>query len=286
MQNKKIIQKINGELEEIKAEKQKDDLLDLLSNYEGRDEVITSQQALENLSEERKNPSVKFMSGIPTLDSLLDGFRPGDLIVISAPTKMGKTTLGQTLTHNFSQKEIPCLWFSYELRQRDFLEKFGEPIPHFVLPKNLTDNSLLWIEKRVIEGIAKYGTKIVFIDHLHYLLEMETIKQKAGISLIIGALMRELKKMAINWNISIFLIAHTTKLRYDQPPELSDIRDSSFISQEADTVLMMWRLREKGSDIFTNEARLVVQANRRNGQTGGLNLIFKDNKFYEKSLSQ
>lgn len=285
MQTKEIIKKIDGELEEVQAQKEKHQLLEEFKSYEGKDEVISSQQALEAIAEERKNPPIKFMSGIPTLDSLLDGFREGDLVVISAPTKMGKTTLGQTLTHNLSRNNVPCLWFSYELKQRDFLEKFGEPIPLFTLPKNLTDNSLLWIEQRIIESIAKYRTKIVLIDHLHYLLQMETIKNKTGISLMIGALMRELKKMAISWNVCIFLIAHTTKLRYDTPPELSDIRDSSFISQEADTVLMMWRLREKGTDTFTNEARLVVQANRRNGQTGGVNLIFKDNRFYEKDNS-
>lgn len=283
MPKNEIKQKIEEKLEEIEVQEEKDRLLNLLLNYEGKDEVITSQKALENIAEERKNPPTRFMSSIPTLDSLLDGFREGDLVIISAPTKMGKTTLAQTLTHNFSQKDIPCLWFSYELRQRDFLEKFGEPIPYFLLPKNLIDSSLSWIEKKIIEGIAKYGTKIVFIDHLHFLVDMSAFSQRGNTSLLIGGIMRELKKIALKWNICIFLIAHTTKLRYDQAPELSDIRDSSFIAQESDTTLMMWRLKDKESGGFSNEARLVVQANRRNGQTGGMNLIFKDNKFYEKT---
>jgi len=283
---KETLKKIDNELEKVEGEKEKSDLLNLFLNYEGRDEVISSEEALKELAEERKNPPTKLMSDIPTLDSLLDGFREGDLVVISAPTKMGKTTLAMSLTHNFSKQEIPCLWFSYELRQRDFLEKFGEPIPYFLLPKNLINNTLEWLEKRIIESIAKFGTKVVFIDHLHFIVDLEVIKQRAGISLLIGGIMRELKKIALKWNICIFLIAHTTKLSYDQAPQLSDIRDSSFISQEADSVLMIWRLKAKGTDQFTNEARLVVQANRRNGNTGGINLVFNEGRFYEKSNYQ
>ena len=286
MQNEQIIKKIEGEEENLQEEQEKISLLETFQKYEGKDEIITSKEALVNLEEERKNPPTKFMAGIPTLDSLLDGFREGDLIIISAPTKMGKTTLAQTLTHNLSQKDIPCLWFSWEMRQREFLEKFGEPIPYFVLPKSLTNSSIDWVETRIIESIAKYGTKIVFLDHLHYIVDLQTISQKAGISLLIGGIVRELKRMALKWNICIFLIAHTTKLKYVDEPELSDIRDSSFISQEADTVLMMWRLKKEGNYEFTNEARLAVRANRRNGRTGSMNLILKDNKFYEKDNYQ
>jgi len=285
MQTKKLKEKIENEIEKVEAQQETDSLLDTFLSYEGKDEVITSKEALEELREEMRKPPIKMMSGLPTLDKILDGFRVGDLVVLSAPTKMGKTTFAQSLTHNFAQKDIPSLWFSYELRQQDFLAKFGEPIPYFTLPKNLTNTSLGWIEKRIVESIAKYGTKVVFIDHLHYLIGLESISQRAGISLLIGGLMRELKKICIKWNLCLFLIAHTTKLKYDQPPELSDIRDSSFISQEADTVLLMWRLKEKKSNIFTNEARLIVGANRRNGQSGGVNLIFKDNRFYEKDNS-
>lgn len=276
-----LLKKVEETQEKILTEGEKLKELESLQDYTGKDEVITSEQALKILEEERKNPPLKFFSGLPSLDRILDGFREGDLVVISAPTKMGKTTLAQTFTHEFAQRNIPCLWFSWELRQKDFLEKFGEPIPYFTLPKNLIGNSVEWIEKKIIESIAKYGTKIVFLDHLHYIVDLKTISQRAGISLLIGGIMRELKRIAIKWNICIFLIAHTTKTRYDIAPELSDIRDSSFISQEADTVLMMWRLRNKKTNGFTNEARLVVKANRRNGQTGGLNLIFKDNRFYE-----
>jgi len=286
MQIKEELKKLNEEEETLKEQQQKEELLETFLDYDGKDKVITSQEALKDIEEERKHPPKRFFSGISQLDKMLDGFREGDLIVISAPTKMGKTSLAQTFTHEFAKKDINSLWFSYELQVREFLEKFGEPIPSFVLPKRLTDNSLDWLEQRIIESIAKYGIKVVFIDHLHFLLNLYELQGRSGISLLIGGMMRELKKIAIKWNICIFIICHTTKISYDISPQLSDIRDSSFISQEADTVLMLWRLREKGSEGFTNEAKLMVRANRRTGQTGGINLVFNNNRFYEKDYHQ
>ena len=288
MQIKDVKKNIENNLEELKIKEERSTLLETLRDYEGRDEVISSEQALEMISEERKKPTLKIMSKMPTFDKLVDGFRQGDLVVISAPTKQGKTTLAQSFTSSFSEQGISSLWFSYELRQMDFLEKFGEPICQFSLPKNLSGNSIDWIEQRIMESIAKFGTKVVFIDHLHYILNFSDIKNRSGISLLIGAIMRELKRIANKWDITIFLIAHTTKISYDSQPELSDIRDSSFISQEADMVLMLWRLKDKTTDGFSNESRLVVKANRRTGQTGGVNLIFdpKKQKLYEKTNFQ
>jgi replicative DNA helicase len=97
-------------------------------------------------------------------------------------------------------------------------------------------------------------------------------------SLIIGGIMRELKKIALYRGITIVLIAHTAKIKFEAEPSLSDIRDSSFISQEADTVLMIWRNR---SALKPNQAVLAVLANRRTGQNGTIDLLLKDKKFIE-----
>jgi replicative DNA helicase len=76
------------------------------------------------------------------------------------------------------------------------------------------------------------------------------------------------------------LIAHTTKVKFDAEPDLSAIRDSSFISQEADTVLMIWRKRKLE---MSNEATLAVLANRRTGHNGIINLLLKDGRFQEST---
>ena len=269
--------KINKTEEESKKLK----TLEVFQSYEGKDKIITSEEAWDNLEEERKKPAQKLFTKIPTLDKMIDGFRQGDLVVVSGPTKNGKSSICQTFTHNLAKQEISCLWFSYEMCQMEFLEKFGEPMPFFTLPQNLSGNSLEWIEQRIIESISKYGTKIVFIDHLHFLIDMSFVGQKGNVSLLIGSIMRKLKQIAIAWNITIVLVAHTTKLHLERDPELVDIRDSSFISQEADTVLMIRRSKSEETGRYENKSTLSVLANRRNGRVGNVKLQLDNNKFTE-----
>lgn len=269
---------LNQKDRELAKQEEKLKVLKTMAEYDGRDKVITAEQAKKLLEEEERQ---LYKSSIPTLDNLLEGFETGDLVVISAPTKHGKTSLCQTLTQNFEDDDVKTLWFSYELQRRSFLNNFGEDIPNFTLPQELSDSSTEWLEQRIVEAKAKYGVKIVFIDHLHYLLSLD---QAAGtnVSLLIGGIMRELKKLAVKWDVVIFLIAHMKKTSFDgEEIKMSDVRDSSFISQESDVTLLMRRLKDAEMENFTNKTKLKVAANRRTGKTGIVPLIYHDNKFHE-----
>ena len=258
----------------------------VLRNYHGEDEVISFAKYRDILEKERRENKSEIQSKIPTLDKIITGFRGGELVVVSGPTSQGKTSFCQTLTRNFSNQNANSLWFSYEVGGEDFLSKFGDDLPVGFVPKNLVDNKLIWIERKVVEAIVKYRTKVVFIDHLHYLIDMAKIRNS---SLEIGAIVRELKKMAVKYNITIFLIAHTAKIKFDEKIGIEDIRDTSFIGQESDYVLMIWREREEQSKIdmrqngvrYTNNAILSVEKNRRSGKLGIVKLNYKNNTFYE-----
>lgn len=268
--------------QELTELEQEDERLFEAARYSGADEVISSYQAKKEIEEQRRNSAFEAQTTIPKLDSLIGGFREGNLVVVSAPTKQGKTTLCQTFTTAFEKQNISCLWFSYEVPMAEFLEKFPT-LPVFYVPRKLKDNTLEWIEAKIIEGIAKHRTKIVFIDHLHYLISMGFLAKSGNMSLLIGGIMRELKKLAVKYGIVIFVIAHTKKTRNDARLELDDIRDSSFIAQEADIVLMLWRKRKQTEhgEIFIDESVLSVAANRRTGKTGYVPLLYSNNQFAE-----
>lgn len=285
MQIKQLESKLEQIEKELKEAEWEEGFERALREYRGEDEVI-SFQSYKKLLEARQEPIWRAKTNLPTLDDLVGGFRGGNLIVVTAPTGQGKTTFCQTLTRNFADNEVKCLWFSYEVPPKEFLEKYGENLPIAYLPKALISKTLIWIERKIVEAIAKYQTKVVFIDHLHYLLDLSKIKNA---SLEIGGIMRELKLMALKYNIAIFVVAHMTKTRFEDKVGLEDIRDSSFISQEADYVIVLWRnatkqskrdLREKGI-IYTNEAVVLVEKNRRTGRTGSLRLILENNLFRE-----
>jgi replicative DNA helicase len=70
----------------------------------------------------------------------------------------------------------------------------------------------------------------------------------------------------------------------DTQPTLEDLRGSSSIAQEADTVLLLWResKRKKGEVVITNNVNVSVQANRRTGKTGNVKMIFENGHFLEQ----
>ena len=250
--------------------------------YKGEDRVILAEELLKEVSTGTK---VSFNSGFRGLDDIVGGFRRGQLVVISAATGQGKTSLAQALTEKFLLEGHKSLWFSYEVGIEEFMEKMPEGGKMFYVPRVLRQGILNWVENRIKESIAKYGTRIVFIDHLHYLLEMQKMAEAKSLSLLIGMMLRDLKRLCIDQNITIFLISHMKKIDLAEKPELSDLRDSSFVAQESDLVIMMWRIRKqglfKGEWEETNEARVSVKKNRRTGKLGTISLFYENGKFSE-----
>jgi RecA-family ATPase len=108
-----------------------------------------------------------------------------------------------------------------------------------------------------MESFAKYNTRVVFIDHLHYLFD---IQKSRNPSLDIGAIIRRLKGIAVNNEFVIFLLCHTSKAK-DENESYESIRDSSFVAQESDCVIMVKRTPEEGD----NYARARVEFHRRTG---------------------
>ncbi len=228
-----------------------------LKAYNGEDQIVTSHELRLFLNREKSAEYVNVKSKIPSLDKAVDGFRDGELITISGPTKNGKTLLAQTLTVNFAKQTVFPLWFSFEVPARQFLAQFPE-LPLIYMPRKLKPRAMDWFEDRVFESFAKYGTRVIFIDHLHYLVDLA---RQAQMSIEIGTIIRRLKTLAVQGNFVIFLLCHTKKGSSEGPLSFESLRDSSFIAQESDTVIMVKRTPEFGE----NAARARVEFHRRTG---------------------
>lgn len=224
-----------------------------LANYDGEDRVISSFEMADRLSGQTHLFHVN--SQIPRLDKLIDGFVPGELIMLSGLTKNGKTLLAQTLTHNFYNQDILSLWFTYELPPKQFLACFPST-PHTYMPLILKAGNWQWIEDRIIESFLKYHTRVVFIDHLHFVVD---IARQGNFSLEIGTIIRRLKLLAVRENLIMFVMAHTKKKA--EGDHFGEIRDSSFAEQESDVTLMVRRF----PDIGPNVACVRVNQSRRTG---------------------
>ncbi len=224
-----------------------------LVNYSGPGRIITSWEKLDQLHAEKKfEPTIALQTKIPGLDEHIRDCRGGQLIVPSGDEGEGKTLLARTLTNNFSEQEARCLWFSYEERPDEFLSKFGDSVPYFLLPAELEMNTITWISERVKEAKLKHGTiHAIFIDHLHYLTdEVET----GNLSNDLGRICRKLKLLAVNENLIVVLIVHTNRSEASEEPTIRSLRDSGMIGKEADTVIFIWRL-DGGDDAVLKVAK-------------------------------
>lgn len=117
-----------------------------IKNYDGEDRIISSFDMVKIV--ETGSTDVTFMSGLPQLDRLIEGFEGGELVVISGKTGCGKTLMAQTLTKNLCKQRLYPLWFSYEMTARQFLNRFHK-VPLFYMPMVLKERALDWIDSKV-----------------------------------------------------------------------------------------------------------------------------------------
>lgn len=254
-------------------------LKEIALKYNGEDKVISFQEIGEKIKNQKEEQ--KIMSGWTGLDDLLKGFRPQQLIVVSALTKSGKTSFLMDLTTRL--KDYSPLWFPFEESAEELMRKFierNEEVPHGFTPENIIGSTMEWIESKIVEGIAKYNSQIVFIDQLDFIVPMNGDNH----ALMVGKTMRDLKAIAKKWNIVIFLICHLSKAKMDTQPTLEDLKGSSSIGQEADTVILLWRetKREQGELVISNNVNVSVQANRRVGKTGNIKMVYNNGHFTEE----
>jgi len=277
-----IIKKIDEERKRAETEVSSQEgllrLQEVAKNYDGEYKLIWSDELLtEILSRPKKSVH---QTGIPEFDEIIGGFREQQVITVSAHSKHGKTSFGVFLLERMAT--LNPVMIPLEQSNEEIVEQRNEngySIPRFLSPARLSAKVTTdWIEQRVIEGIAKYNTKFVLIDHLGYIDSYGTDGKfhRENLAFRIGEVMRELKNIAKRWNVVIVLLCHISQKDESNPPTLEDIKNSSDILQESDMVVMLWRknAQKKKVRIYENKTLVSVMANRRTGRNGNIGLAF------------
>ena len=199
-------------------------------------------------------------TGFADLDKIVKtGFMPGELIVLSAPPKIGKSTLAlQICTYNAYQ-DIPSLFFSLEMRMSKIIQKIvqcctrQEDITTIEMDKarRVLNDKPLYLgfchTKPTLDGIMqtlrasikRYGLKLVIFDHLHFLTRSIS-NQSQEISLSVQGF----KFLAEELETPIILIAQPRKIQADAVMNAMDLKDSSSIYSDCDHLILMHRARK------------------------------------------
>ena len=266
-------------------------------------------------TEAHAEPILHARSGFNKLDEFLGGFQRSDLIVIAGRPSMGKTSLALSIARNAAVEQGACVaLFS--------LEMACEPLVTRLLSNesNIDSRRVRFglynenEEKRIMEAIGRLSEAPIYIDDTPILRVVEVrskarrLYQERGINLIIvdhlglmhadiktenrvqeiSYISRSLKAIARELDVPLLAVSQLSRApewRASHRPQLSDLRDSGSIEQDADVVIFIyrddyyyptregWEKDHPGVDYPQGIANIMV-AKHRNGPTGEIDLHF------------
>jgi len=257
------------------------------------------------------------LSGVPSgyarLDRMTSGWQPSDLIIIAARPSMGKTAFVLSMTRNMAvEHKRPVAFFSLEMASIQLVNRLivaetelpSERIRNGRLErweweqldykiKNLVE-APIYIDDTpaisVFELRAKcrrlknlYDVEIIIIDYLQ--LMTGPPETKGNREQEVSSISRSLKSIAKELNVPIIALSQLNRSvetrSGSKRPQLSDLRESGAIEQDADLVLFIHRPEKYGMDVDEegNSVRglaEIIVAKHRNGAVGDINLKFRD----------
>ena len=241
------------------------------------------------------------LTGIKELDRLSGGFFPGELTIIAARPGMGKTEIALCCAEFASLNERKAHFVTLEMTSKQLARRLmssrsGVPTGKIrrvdlgeVEIKALKDAAeflqkakLSISSHRTISGLwqfvrraaAKKEIDILFVDYAQ-LMQDDDAKKGANREQEISAISRTLKRISTEFNIPVVLLAQLSReveKRADKMPQLSDLRESGSLEQDADNVYFLVRLDTYGIFEYTETYDNVLPAG--NYPTAGTMLVY------------
>ncbi len=268
-----------------------------------RDFIKTTFEAIEKLALSKDT-----ITGVPTgfvdLDRLTSGFQKSDLIILAARPSMGKTSFALNIARTAAQATAePVAIFSLEMSKEQLVKRliFAEARIESGLVTRGQLRDADW--GKLTTAWADLHKLPLFIDDASFLTPLELrakcrrLKAEHGLGLVvvdylqlmgsggrvenrqqeISSISRSLKGLAKELEVPVLALSQLSRApeaRTDRRPQLSDLRESGAIEQDADVVMFIYRESVyKPSEENRGAAELII-AKQRNGPTDTVNLVF------------
>ena len=271
-----------------------------------RDVVKDSFKAIEELYEKKQ-----LITGVPTgykeLDKLTCGLQKSDLIIIAGRPSMGKTAFALNIAeHAAINSGIVCAIFSLEMSKEQLVQRMlcsraevdasklrGGFLSEGDWPKltraaGLISEAPIFIDDtpaiNILELRSKarrlqknFGLDLLIVDYLQLMRGIGRIESRER---EISEISRSLKALAKELRIPVVALSQLNRgveARQDKRPQLSDLRESGAIEQDADVIAFIYR-----DEIYNKEspdagkAEIIIRK-QRNGPTGDIVLAFRGN---------
>ncbi|MCD6422174.1 replicative DNA helicase [bacterium] len=271
------------------------------------DALAETYERLERLHEEKSGGVRGVPTGFPELDNILSGFQPSDLIILAARPAMGKTSFALNIALNVALKaEIPVGIFSLEMSKDQLIERLlcmdaqidswkmrtgklsdedfsrlGESMgrlseaPIYIEDTPNLTVSELRAKARRLQAEHKIGFLIV--DYLQLMQGERGTSSDANRVQEISEISRGLKALARELNVPVLALSQLSRAveqRHPQIPQLSDLRESGSLEQDADVVMFIYREDYYDKDTDRKNIADILIRKHRHGPTGEVELYF------------
>ena len=300
-----VLNEAESKIFELSENRSKEDSLKKIDIY-----VKETLTKLEDLSK-KTGDLIGISSGFKAIDGVTQGLKPEELIVIAGRPSMGKTSLAMNIAENVAKEEDGCvLVFSLEMSSQSLTSRMigsmaGISQQSIMLGRNLTDRQ--W--EKIVEKSKRLGDMNIFIDDTPNINPMEIraksrrlakqFRKEGGVKLIVidyiqlmqmpgrndnrvnelSDISRALKHLAKEVKAPVIVLSQLNRSVEQRPnkrPQMSDLRDSGAIEQDADLIFMLYRdyvYKKEEEWKSVAEVRLVKH---RNGPTKDLLLSFRE----------
>ena len=277
------------------------------SFYSLKDIIKSSFKTIERLYEKRQ-----LITGVPTgftkLDELTSGLQPSDLIIIAGRPSMGKTALALDIAaHAAVEGGIPSAIFSLEMAKEQLALRMlcseakvdahrlrGGFLSESDWPKltraagSLSEAPIFIDDTPALSALemraksrrmkAEHNLGLVVVDYLQLMrgrADSDNREQE------ISDISRSLKALAKELNVPVMALSQLNRRveeRGDRRPQLSDLRESGAIEQDADVIIFLYRdeVYNKSEDNPNKGKAEIIIGKQRNGPTDKFELTFLD----------
>ena len=252
----------------------------------------------------------KSITGISTgygeLDKLLSGLQPSELIILAARPSQGKTALALNLAENIAIRGgLPVAVFSLEMSKESLLQRLVASVAQVDAHKfrsghlsredwrRMTDalstisGAPLWVDDAGATSVLEIGAKarrlkrdkgleLLVVDYLQLISGRGRFNSRQE---EVASISRGLKGLAKELQIPVLVLSQLTRTpeRDERGPQLSDLRESGAIEQDADVVMFIYRPNWGKMDLTPEERdeSQIIIAKQRNGPTDKVKFIFR-----------
>jgi len=269
-------------------------------------DMITDTLKLVEKLYQRKEMVTGVPTGYEDLDKITAGLQPADLIIVAGRPGMGKTAFALNIATNAAYGGVGAAVFSLEMAKEQLVLRMlcsearvnsskvrsgylGErDFPQLAKAAGRLHEAPIYIDDTPAISVLELRAKarrllrdrskkvgLIVVDYLQLMRGMGNASNREQ---EISEISRSLKALAKELNVPVMALSQLNRRvedRAERRPQMSDLRESGAIEQDADVIMFIYRdeVYNKNNDDVKGKAEVIV-AKQRNGPTDTINLTF------------